>query len=58
MKFFEVLGKVLLGIVIVLAGLITAVAISPFVVLFVLIDLPICLVECTFNKDEEKQRLY
>ena len=58
MKFFEVLGKILLGIVIALGGLITAVVISPFVVLFVLIDLPICLVECTFNKDEEKQRLY
>jgi hypothetical protein len=58
MKFFEILGKILLGIVIALGGLITAVLVSPFVVLFVLIDLPICLVECTFNKDEEKQRLY
>ena len=58
MKFFEVLGKILLGIVIALGGLVTAVLVSPFVVLFVLIDLPICLVECTFNKDEEKQRLY
>ena len=58
MKFFEILGKILLGIVIALGGLITAVLISPFVVLFVLIDLPICFVEWTFDKDEEKQKLY
>ena len=58
MKFFEVLGKILLGIVIALGGLITAVLISPFVVLFILIDLPICLVEGVFEDNTEDKRPY
>ena len=49
MKFFEVLGKILLGIIIVICGLITAVLVSPFIVLFILIDLPVCLVEEFLN---------
>lgn len=47
MKFFETLGKILLGVLLSLFGIIVAVLILPLVIICTLIEIPVSLVQST-----------